>query len=111
MQSGSMVILHLGQPTEKLWGRLERLGPEGITVRGISLESFDDWMREVARGEPSLGLATMFVPMFRVERMFQDEQVGAVESYSQRFHRQVGMPVEQFVGPSHSAPDAPEIPS
>ena len=98
MNAGSLVIVHLAQPTEKLWGVLLRLAPEGITVRAINLSSFDDWARAVARREPTLDLATMFVPLFRVERMFLDEQVGEVESYSQRFHRMAGVAVESHLG-------------
>ena len=98
MNPGALVILHLVQPTEKFWGVLLRLAGEGITVRGINLSSFDDWARAVARHEATLDLATMFVPLFRVERMFLDEQVGEVESYSQRFHRMAGVAVESHLG-------------
>jgi hypothetical protein len=98
MNTGSIVIVHLAQPTEKFWGVLLRLASEGITVRGINLSSFDDWARAVARQETTLDLATMFVPLFRVERMFLDEQVGEVESYRQRFHRMVGVAVESHLG-------------
>ena len=42
-------------------------------------------------------LATMFVPLFRVERIFLDEEVGEVESYRTRFERRVGAPVEEFM--------------
>jgi hypothetical protein len=98
MKAGELVIVHLSQPTEKVWGVLEALAPEGVTVRGINLSSFDDWARGVARGEPALDLTTMFVPLFRVQRIFLDEQVGEVESYRQRFERMVGVAVEQFLG-------------
>ena len=85
---GALVIVHLANPTEKFWGVLERLEPVGVIYRGLSLSVFEEWMIEVARGEqPTLGLATMFVPLFRVERIFLDEQVGEVESYRQRFLR------------------------
>ena len=100
MNPGSLVILHLVQPTEKFWGLLIRLGAEGVTVRGINLGSFDDWARGLARAEPTLDLVTMFVPLFRVERIFADEQVGDVESYRQRFQRIVGTPVEAYLGGS-----------
>ena len=96
--AGSLVIVHLAQPSEKLWGVLVRLAPEGVTLRGISVSSFDDWARGVARSEATLGLVTTFVPLFRVERIFLDEQVGEVESYGQRFRRMVGGPVEEHLG-------------
>jgi hypothetical protein len=60
----------------------------GIVFRGLSLEIFEHWVNELVRGEgASLGLSTTFVPLFRVERIFLDEQVGEVESYRQRFER------------------------
>ena len=96
--AGSLVIVHLAQPSEKLWGVLLRLAGEGVVLRGLSVSSFDDWARGVARRELTLGLVTMFVPLFRVERIFLDEQVGEVESYGQRFRRMVGGPVEEYLG-------------
>ena len=98
MSPGALVILHLVQPTEKFWGVLQRLAPEGVTLRGINLSSFDDWVRGIVHGEAALDLVTMFVPLFRVERMFLDEQVGEVESYRQRFERMAGGPVEGHLG-------------
>ena len=96
---GALVVIHLANPTEKFWGVMEELEGVGVTFRGINLDSFEEWMTEMARREPSsLGLATMFVPLFRVERIFLDEPVGAVESYRQRFERRVGAPIAPFVG-------------
>ena len=40
----------------------------------------------------------MFVPPFRVERVFLDEPVGEVESYQQRFSGRVGVPVQRYLG-------------
>jgi hypothetical protein len=95
LKPGSLVILHLVSPTEKFWGRLEDLTPAGVVLRGINLESFDDWLRQLASGESQgLGPVTMFVPLARVERMFLDEPVGPVESYRQRFWRRVGAAAE-----------------
>ena len=95
----SIVIAHLVNPTEKFWGVLLNLDQSGLALRGINVSSFDDWMFQVARQEPhSLGLSTMFVPLFRIERIFLDEQIGEVESYRQRFEQQVGMAVESYLG-------------
>ncbi len=95
----SLVIVHLVNPTEKFWGVLEALDPTGLVIRGINVASFDSWVLEIARGEtPSLALSTMFVPLFRVERVFLDEQVGEVESYRQRFEGRVGRSVESYLG-------------
>lgn len=106
--TGSIVVVHLVNPTEKFWGVLEVLDATGVVLRGISLASFDDWMLQARRDTtPSLGLATTFVPMFRVERIFLDEQVGEVQSYRQRFEQTVGLTVEEFLG----FEGASEIPS
>ncbi len=107
---GSIVIVHLINPTEKFWGVLESLEVVGVTLRGINVSSFDDWMSLAARGERALGLATMFVPLFRIERIFLDEAVGEVESYRQRFARRVGVPVERYLGLTGEESDA-EVPS
>ncbi len=96
---GSVVILYLVGPTEKYWGTLESLTPTGVTVRAINLSSFDDWLRSIVNDpEPALGLATIFFPLARVERMFLDEQVGEVESLSQGFERRVGKSVAAYLG-------------
>jgi hypothetical protein len=105
MEPGAIVILHLHNPTEKFWGVLERLSEHGVILRGLNLSSFDDWIAQAAAGDdepPSIGLATMFVPMIRVERLFLDEQVGAVESYCQRFERRVGQSVYGYLGVGRS---------
>ena len=99
MGPGSFVILHLQGPTEKFWGVLLELEQVGVLLRGLNVSTFDDWLAQVAGAEPSLlGLTTMFVPMSRIERIFLDEQVGAVESYAQRFQRRVGISVEEYLG-------------
>lgn len=99
IRRGALVLVHLANPTEKFWGELVRLETVGVTFRGIGLDSFEEWVNELARKEPSgLGLATMFVPLFRVERIFLDEQVGEVESYRGRFERRVGASVESVAG-------------
>ena len=96
----SLVILNLVNPKEKFFGVLNALSPAGITVRAINLDSFEDWLRQIAReDEPNLGLITMFVPLFRVERIFLDEPSGAIKSFAQRFEDVVGMPLQEYLGP------------
>ena len=99
MNPGSVVILHLSQPAEKYWGILEALGPAGVTLRGVNLSSFDDWLRAILKEEiPSLALTTAFYPLHRVERMSLDEPMGEVESLAQRFERLVGTTLESYLG-------------
>ena len=94
----ALIIVNLVNPREKFFGQLTALSPAGITVRAINLDSFEDWLRQIARGdERSLDLVTMFVPLFRVERIFLDEPSGAIKSYGQRFEDVVGMTVHQYL--------------
>lgn len=102
--AGALVVVHCTQPSEKLWGRLSELSALGVCLRGISLASFDDWVRELATEEaPSLGPATVFVPMARVEKLYLDEPVGAVESYRQRLERRIGRGVDEVLPRPSSA--------
>ena len=99
IDAGSIILAHLQNPTEKFWGVLLRLDPIGVQLRGLNVSSFDDWLSQAVSGEtPTLAPATMFIPLARVERLFLDEEVGAVESYSQRFARRVGLTVEEYLG-------------
>ena len=97
-EKSSLVIVNLVNPKEKFFGVLSALSPAGITVRAINLDSFEDWMRQLARGDdPNLDLITMFVPLFRVERVFLDEPSGMIKSYGQRFEEVVGMTIQQYL--------------
>jgi hypothetical protein len=101
----SLVILNLVNPKEKFFGVLNALSAAGVTIRAVNLDSFDDWMHEVARGEEqNIELITMFVPLFRVERIFLDEPAGTIKSYAQRFEAVVGMTVAQYLGLSDGSP-------
>ncbi len=96
--ASALIIVNLVNPKEKFFGVLRSLSPAGITLRAINLDSFEDWLRQIARDdEPNLDLITMFVPLFRVERIFLDEPSGAIKSYSQRFEEVVGVPIQKHL--------------
>jgi hypothetical protein len=99
LSRGTPVILYLQTPKEKVWGILVSLNPSGVVVRGLDLVVFDEWMRQEARGEDAgLGLATIFYPMGRLERMERDESLGPLASYADRFFRAVGRTVHDAAG-------------
>src|SRR5215210_6136153 len=100
----SLVLVNLINPKEKFFGVLQGLSAAGVTMRAINLDSFDDWIRQIARGEEDdIVMITMFVPLFRVERIFLDEPAGAIRSYAQRFEDVVGMTVAQYLGDAGAA--------
>jgi hypothetical protein len=92
------VIVNLVSPREKFFGILGSLSAAGVTIRGINLDAFDDWTRQIARdGTPELDLITMFFPLFRVERIFLDEPSGGVKSLSQRFEDVAGRSIRDYL--------------
>jgi hypothetical protein len=98
VKTGEIVLVHLVSPREKFWGVLLETSPSGVTVRGLSLDSFESWMRELARGAPPSSFpATVFFPLHRVERVFADETAGEVESYAERFRAVVGEDVREHL--------------
>jgi hypothetical protein len=99
LEPGASVVLSLQSPKEKIWGILLSVDPAGVSVRGIDLAAFDDWVRQEVRGDESLiGLTTLFYPMHRVERLEGDETIGPLMSYSERFALEVGRPVLEALG-------------
>lgn len=107
-EPNALVIANLVNPKEKFFGVLRALSPAGVTLRAINLDSFDDWIHQIAREEEAdIEMITMFVPLFRVERIFLDEPSGMVKSYAQRFEQVVGMTVREYL----SLPDAPHAAS
>ena len=98
---GSCVVVYLGSPREQVFGLVLDLSASGVTMRGITLESVDDWMRELARDrggeEASFGLSTTFYPMHRVEKIVSDEPAHGAPSIQDRFKRRTGMTFEEFL--------------
>jgi hypothetical protein len=95
---GAPVVLYLVEPKEKVWGLLASVTPAGVVLRGMSLESFEDWIRQEAReAEELIGLVTLFYPLARIERMEQDESTAILTGYADRFAREVGRTVHEAV--------------
>ena len=91
MKAGDFVLVQLVNPREKFWGILRERDTTGVTVRGLSLEGFEGWVREIAHHEPlTFFPATVFFPLHRIERIFADESAGELPSFAERFHRTVG---------------------
>jgi hypothetical protein len=98
VKKGELVVVHLVGPREKFWGILHETSPAGVTVRGLALDAFEIWMREIAREAPSSSFpATVFFPLHRVERIFADETSGEVESYGEKFRSVVGEDARDYL--------------
>jgi hypothetical protein len=106
MRAGDFVLVHLAGPKEQFWGRLLELGPMGVAVRGIHVESFEDWARQVGRREErTMDVVEVFFPMHRVEKMFRDEDMGVLPSYHRQFKTIAGMEALDYFENFFSSPD------
>jgi hypothetical protein len=98
MELHSIVVVSLHTPKEKVWGELLAIHPAGITMRGIDLNSFDHFIRQINEPEGErTGLPTVFFPMNRVERIALDESSGAIPSMAELFSRKVGRSIADYL--------------
>ena len=98
MEPHSIVVVSLHNPKEKLWGELLAIHPAGITLRGIDLNSFDDFVRQVIHPEGErTGLPTFFFPMVRVERIALDEPTGSIPSLATVFEKKAGRSLRDYL--------------
>lgn len=98
MELHSIVLVSLHSPKEKIWGEMVALNPAGITVRGIDLNSFDDFIHQVRDPEGErIGLPTLFFPMSRVERIALDEPRGSIPSLAEIFEQKVGRSLADYL--------------
>lgn len=98
MEPHSIVVLSLHSPKEKVWGELVSLNSAGITIRGIDLSSFDEFVRQILHPEGErIGLPTLFFPMLRVERIALDEPHGSIPSLATTFEKKVGRSLADYL--------------
>jgi hypothetical protein len=95
--TGSPVIVNLHSPREKIWGVLREMSVAGVFLRGIDLNTFDDWLRMVVRGERNMGLNDVFLPMWRVERVELDETIDDIPSFEAQFCSRVGVTLKEYL--------------
>jgi hypothetical protein len=86
---GSIVIVTLNMPREKFWGALLALTPAGTSLRGIDLNSLDDFARQVRDGD-QVSANLVFFPMHRIERIETDARNGDIPSLQERFENKAG---------------------
>jgi hypothetical protein len=98
MEPHSIVVVSLHSPKERLWGELVNISNAGVTVRGIDLSSFDDFVSQVLHPEGDrIGLPTLFFPMLRIERIALDEARGSIPSMAEMFGKKVGRSLSDYL--------------
>ena len=93
---GTIAVTTFGNPREKFWGVVLALRPEGVSLCGIELASFDDLIAMVKDQEP-FSPSVVFFPMHRLERMEVDLPDGNIPSLSQRFTSETGLDPTQVL--------------
>jgi hypothetical protein len=96
MKLNSIVVVSLHSPKERIWGQLLDLNTAGVTIRGLDLNSFNDWLNQIG-SEGQYGLPTLFYPLHRVERIALDEAVADVPSLETTFHQKSGMTLLEYL--------------
>ena len=89
-QPGATALLTLGNPREKIWGAVLALGVQGISLSGIELGSFEDFVSMIKAGDPP-SFGVVFFPMHRIERLELDLSDSNIPSLSQRFTAKTGL--------------------
>ncbi len=107
-QPGALVIVTLSNPREKFWGAILHLSPEGLSLRGVDLVSFEDLVSQIKAGDPFTS-GVVFFPMHRMERMELDLPEGSILSLAQRFAEKTGQDpapilVSEFLGTAGWSP-------
>lgn len=92
----SIVLITLNSPREKFWGAVLSVSAAGISVRGIDLNSLEDFARQVREEEP-VSAHVVFFPMHRVERVELDLRNGEIPSIQERFESKSGRSIELLV--------------
>src|ERR1700685_3278724 len=98
MEAQSIVVLSLHSPKERVWGEMLSMSQAGVTMRGIDLSSFDDFISQVLHPEGDrIGLPTLFFPMLRIERIALDEARGGIPSMREMFEKKVGRSLADYL--------------
>ncbi len=102
MKRDATVVVSLHTPREKFWGQMVELNSAGVTIRGVDLSTFDEWLNQLS-GQCPIGLATIFFPLYRIEKVELDEPVGEVPSLAAMFQQKTGRTFREYVKGGHKA--------
>jgi hypothetical protein len=92
IEKGSYIVVYLQNPKEVYWGKLISLKIEGIQIRGLNINSFNDWLRK----KESFSLSTIFFPMPRVEKILLDESSQESLSFREQVERITKKPISEL---------------
>ena len=97
IETGVCVVISLHSPREKAWGLLVSIDSAGVQIRGLDINTFDDWVGAISCGEHNIGLTYTFVPMWRLERISLDESLGDILSLEEQFAIRTGVSLSDYL--------------
>ena len=98
MRPQSIIVVNLQSPNERFFGILLDIRSSGVTVRGVDLSAFDDWMNHInGKEETGVQPTTVFFPLHRIEKIILDEGIGAIPSLADTFRTKVGSAVQEHL--------------
>ncbi|HEV2884061.1 MAG TPA: hypothetical protein VGW36_04350, partial [Pyrinomonadaceae bacterium] len=95
---GAPILIVLHSPREKSWGILDEITAAGVFLRGLDINSFDDWLRALVNDEEYVGFGDLFFPLWRVERISRDESSGGIPSLHEQLEKRTGRSIEDLFG-------------
>ena len=101
--------MSLNNPREKFWGAVLELAPAGLSICGVDLSSFEDFVSLFREGETVRG-SEVFFPMHRVERIEADMRNAGIPSVSERFLAATGQSAANLLNPESPGLDTLETP-
>ena len=66
-------------------------------MRGLDINSFEDWCRQIAKEEVGIGLTTTMYPNYRIEKIIVDDEIGGLQSLREKFQELVGISIENYL--------------
>lgn len=96
ISTGAAIVVVLHSPREKCWGILDEINTAGVFLRGLDLNSFDDWLGALLHNEPFVGPSDLFFPTWRIERISRDETAGAVPSLCEQVEKRTGKRIKDL---------------
>lgn len=101
IRKGTAVIIVLHTPREKCWGVIDEINSAGVFLRGLDLNSFEDWLSAVVHQEAFVGFGDLFFPMWRVERISRDEACSGIPSLYEQAEKRTGRSIEDLLGSNY----------
>lgn len=97
MERGSYITVHLIEPVERLWGRLQHLDTAGLIMRGFDVHDVETFKYQLRSEEKSVFPQTFFFPMRRILKIDLDEPVGNVPSVVEAIAQVQECPFEEII--------------